>query len=171
MRPNEKYRQLVFCLLLFAFAELMFSIMPSQANAKMPVARIASKHLVSLEVASTDAEIERGLMFRTSLPEDAGMIFLFSPARAVKFWMYHTLISLDMCFIHNGKIVKICQNVPPCRSENQFDCPTYPEGDGLVVSEVLELNGGYAKRHGIKEGDSISFELPENKDGSKPKSQ
>jgi uncharacterized membrane protein (UPF0127 family) len=133
--------------------------MSVRANAKMPVVRIASKNVVKLEVASTPAEIEHGLMYRTFLPEDCGMVFLFHPPRAVKFWMYHTLISLDMCFVNDGKIVKIFHNCPPCRSEDPSRCPTYPESE-MMVSEVIELNGGYAQRHGIKEGDEVSFELP-----------
>ena len=158
---SSSYLHLVCCLtLIFCFASISAS-MSAQASAKMPVARIAGKNLVQLEVASSDAEIERGLMYRTFLPEDCGMVFLFTPPRAVKFWMYHTLISLDMCFVHDGKIVKICQDVPPCRSENPLECPTYPPGSGTVVSEVIELNGGYTKRHGIKEGDTVSFEFPD----------
>src|SRR6516225_7899828 len=162
MKPTERLKLL---LLLTAFLGTVASYMQAHASARMPVARIAGNHTVHLEVASTEAEIEHGLMYRTSLPEDCGMVFLFAPPLAVKFWMYHTLISLDMYFIHNGKIVRICQNVPPCRSENPMDCPTYPEGERCVVSEVLELNGGYTKRHGIKEGDSVVFELPDSKDG------
>ncbi|PWT95664.1 MAG: hypothetical protein C5B53_11040 [Candidatus Melainabacteria bacterium] len=159
-----------------AFLFLLFAggvsfMMPAKASARMPIARIAGKNLVHLEVAATESEIERGLMYRTFMPEDNGMVFLFSPPRPVKFWMYHTLISLDMCFIHNGKIVKICEEVPPCRSENPMECPTYPKGPGFVVSYVLELNGGYAKRHGIKEGDEVVFELPDKTEGDSTKSK
>ena len=146
-------------------------MMPVRASARMPLARIAGKNIVQLEVAATESEIKRGLMYRTFMPEDSGMVFIFSPPQSVKFWMYHTLISLDMCFIHDGKIVKICQEVPPCRSEDPNDCPTYPEGQGPVVSYVLELNAGYVKRHGIKEGDKIVFELPDKTDGESTKSK
>lgn len=131
-----------------------------RADAKMPTAKISDKHVVKLEVAATDKEIEHGLMFRTSLPEDQGMVFLFHPPRPVNFWMYHTLIPLDMLFVKNGKIVKIFENVPPCKSENPRDCPTYPAAEGLEVSEVVELVGGYAKKNEVKEGDSISFDMP-----------
>lgn len=158
---SSSYWHLVCCLLVIACLASVSASMSAQASAKMPVARIAGNNLVQLEVASTDAEIEKGLMYRTFLPEDCGMVFLFTPPRAVKFWMYHTLISLDMCFVQNGKIVKICQDVPPCRSENPLECPTYPPGAGLIASEVIELNGGYTKRHGIKEGDTVSFEFPD----------
>ncbi len=126
----------------------------------MPTVNFGNGNIVKLEVASTDAEIARGLMFRTSLPEDCGMVFLFHPARSVSFWMYHTLISLDMCFVRDGKIIKLCQDVPPCRSQSADRCPTYPAEGPILVSEVIELKGGYARRHGIKEGDSLSFTIP-----------
>lgn len=136
----------------------------SAAVAKMPTARIGNGNTIKLEVASTPEEIERGLMYRTSLAEDAGMIFLFNPPRAVKFWMYHTLIPLDMCFIHKGRIVKVFENVPPCHSEDPRECITYPKEDpGILVSEVIELAGGYAKKHGIKEGDKVDFDLVEKR--------
>lgn len=130
-----------------------------RADAKMPTVKIG-EHIVKLEVATTDVEIQRGLMFRTSLADDAGMVFLFRPPRPVNFWMYNCLIHLDMLFVKDGKIVKIFENVPPCKSKDYHDCPTYPPGEGILVSEVIEVKGGYAKEHGVKEGDNVSFELP-----------
>lgn len=131
-----------------------------QAAAKMPVAKIGATSRLKLEVASTEREIQEGLMFRTSLPKDAGMVFVFSPPRPVKFWMYHTLIPLDMLFIKDGKIIKIFEQVPPCRSENPQECPTYPSGPGVTVSEVIEVNSGYVRQHGIKLGDPVAYEMP-----------
>lgn len=125
-------------------------------EARSPVA-VIGKNRITLEVASSEQEITRGLMFRTSMPEESGMVFVFDPPRPVNFWMYHTLIPLDMMFIKNNKIVKIFEDVPPCKSENPQDCPRYPADDGIMVNEVLEVNGGYAKRHGIKEGDKVDF--------------
>lgn len=128
----------------------------------MPIAHIGEKNAIKLEVASTPEQIERGLMYRTSLAENSGMVFLFRPARPVKFWMYHTLIPLDMCFIYKGQIIKIFENVPPCRSEDPRQCVTYPQEDpGIAVNEVIELAGGYAKSHGIKEGDKVTYEIYE----------
>jgi hypothetical protein len=134
--------------------------MSSKAEAKVPLAKFSNGSMVKLEVASSPEAITRGLMYRTSMPEDSGMVFLFHPMRAVNFWMYHTLMPLDMLFIRDGSIVKLFENVPPCKSENPEDCPRYPSGAGIQVSEVIELNGGYAKRHGLKEGDTVTFELP-----------
>ncbi len=129
-------------------------------EAKMPTGKIGANNTVKLEVAQTEQEIERGLMYRTSLPEDQGMVFIFNPPRPVNFWMAHCFISLDMLFVKNGKIIKIFENVPPCRAQNEHDCPTYPAGAGLEVSEVVELAAGYSKRHNVKVGDPVSFDMP-----------
>jgi len=130
-----------------------------RADAKMPMVRLGKDNIVKVEVATTEAEIQRGLMFRTSLAQDSGMIFLFRPPRPVKFWMFNCLISLDMLFVKDGKIVKICENVPPCKSKNPNECPTYPDAP-IAVTEVVEVCAGYAKAHGLKEGDAVSFEIP-----------
>lgn len=131
----------------------------SAAQAKVPIAEIGNNK-IKLEVAQTKEQIERGLMFRTSLPEDHGMIFLFRPARPVRFWMFNCNISLDMLFIRNSKIVKISHEVPPCKSKNPQECPLYPVDGEIEASEVLELSSGYCERHGVKEGDTIKFDLP-----------
>ena len=132
----------------------------AQVKADMPKAKIGV-NVIKLEVASTPEAIEHGLMYRTSLPEDQGMVFLFVPPRPVKFWMRNTLIPLDMCFVYEGKIVKIFHDVPPCHETNGLNCPTYPKEDpGILVTEVIEVKGGYANSHSIKEGDSVQFDLP-----------
>jgi uncharacterized membrane protein (UPF0127 family) len=151
VRPCVTLLTLTFCLTLLAAAK---------ASAEMPTATIGNGNVVKLEVASTWPEIEKGLMYRTSLAEDSGMVFIFHPAQEERFWMYHTLISLDMCFIRDGKIVKLFEDVPPCHSEDPHGCPTYPADRGINVSEVIELKAGYAKRHNIKEGDPVKFEIP-----------
>lgn len=131
----------------------------AEANGKVPKA-IIGKNTIKLEVASTLSEIRRGLMFRTSMPEDAGMVFIFHPEQEVWFWMKNTLIPLDMLFIKDGKIVKISHSAQPCKAARDEDCPRYPSEGAIMATEVVELNGGYAQRHGIKEGDKISFEFP-----------
>lgn len=129
-----------------------------EALAVLPTVKLGDQE-VKLEVAASQQEIENGLMFRTSMPETQGMVFLFHPSRKVAFWMYHTLIPLDMLFIRKGKIVAICKQVPPCKSEVPTDCPTYPASGMLDVSEVVEVNGGFCDRHGVKEGDAIQFDF------------
>lgn len=136
-------------------------ILQSRVNAteaKMPTAKIGT-NIITLEVAQTRDEIQRGLMFRTSLQKESGMVFLFPRGYKANFWMKNTLIPLDMIFVLDGKIVKIFHDVPPCKAANDRDCPHYPAGDGISVSEVVEVNAGYCKKHGIKEGDSIEFSM------------
>ncbi len=141
-------------------AAALFSPSSEALESKMPIGKIGANNIVKLEVAQTEKEIERGLMYRTSLPEDQGMVFIFTPPRPVNFWMAHCFISLDMLFVKNGKIIKIFENVPPCRAQNERDCPTYPAGAGLEVSEVVELAAGYSKRHNVKVGDPVTFDMP-----------
>jgi uncharacterized protein len=134
------------------------------ADARMPIAQIGNNK-IKLEVAATPAAIERGLMYRTSLPEGQGMVFLFRPPTGVRFWMANCFISLDMLMIKDGKIVKIFENVPPCKEEDTTKCPTYPNASEprVEVTEVVEVNAGYSKRHNIKEGDTVKFFLPNGK--------
>lgn len=147
-------------ILLLTSLVLLFAV--PGASAMLPTVKLGNEE-VKLEVAKTDQEIQRGLMFRTAMPETQGMVFLFHPKREVSFWMYHTLIGLDMLFVKDGKIVKICHDVPPCKSENPKDCATYPS-EGLVeVSEVIEVNAGFCERHGVKEGDSVQFDFAPQK--------
>ena len=141
-------------------AAALFSPGSQALERSMPIGKIGANNTVKLEVAQTDKEIERGLMYRTSLPEDQGMVFIFSPPRPVNFWMAHCFISLDMLFVKNGKIIKIFENVPPCHAQNERDCPTYPAGAGIEVSEVVELSAGYSKRHNVKVGDTVTFAMP-----------
>jgi uncharacterized membrane protein (UPF0127 family) len=103
-----------------------------------------------LEVASTPTQTELGLMYRTVLPENSGMLFRFNETRPVAFWMKNTRIPLDMLFVQSGKIVNIAHQAQPCRQE---PCPVYPSG--LPVDMVIELPGGTAQKDQIKEGSRI----------------
>ena len=111
------------------------------------------KTVVALEVARTEPERSRGLMFRTSMAEQAGMIFLFERPGVYPFWMKNTLIPLDMFWTDTtGKVVWIAESVPPCQAD---PCPEYPPK--AVASYVIETNAGFAKRHGVKVGDVVTL--------------
>jgi uncharacterized membrane protein (UPF0127 family) len=154
---NSKYARILVLLI-----ASMVALLPVEA--KPPIAKIGKNHKVKLEVAATPQQIERGLMFRTSMPEEQGMVFLFEPPQSVNFWMYNCFMSLDMLFVRNGKIVKIFTDVPPCKSKNPNECPLYPEQrPGIEVDQVVELNAGWAKRHDVHEGDTVEFEFAGSK--------
>ncbi|MEG4453517.1 DUF192 domain-containing protein [Microcoleus sp. N9_A1] len=116
-------------------------------------ARIADRP-IELEVAKTVEQQAMGLMYRTSLPDDRGMLFEFKSARQVNFWMKNCKISLDMIFLRNGVVEAIEVSAPPCTAD---PCPTY--GPNTVVDRVIELRGGRAAELGVKVGDRIEIEF------------
>lgn len=108
---------------------------------------------IYFEVARTPSEQAMGLMFRTHLSRDRGMVFPFDPPRPVRFWMRNVSIPLDMLFVHAGEIIAISSDVPPCTTPT---CPTY--GPDPEIDHVIELAGGTAELLGIAVGDRVELE-------------
>lgn len=107
---------------------------------------------VTVEVAERPRDRSRGLMFRTSMAEDRGMIFSFREEPDVhQFWMRNTCIPLDMLFVdRDGVIVGIEENVPTMNdSTYSVPCPS---------SYVIEVNAGYCRRHGIVAGQKVQLD-------------
>ena len=106
-------------------------------------------HRFKVELARNDEERRQGLMFRTELGDDAGMLFDFGPApRPVSMWMKNTLIPLDMAFIaEGGRIARIAAMTTP-RS-----LTSVPSGEDVIA--VLEVRGGRLGELGVKEGDVV----------------
>lgn len=94
---------------------------------------------ITLEIAKTPQQRERGLMYRKFMPENHGMLFIFNKPQHLSFWMKNTLIPLDMIFLNQHKVVAILQNVPPCSKENTY-CPSY--SPDVLADAVIELNAG-----------------------------
>lgn len=104
-----------------------------------------------VELALTDAERARGLMERTTLADDAGMLFIFPSERVQSFWMKNTLIPLDMIFIDSGgTIVGIVESADPLTLTSR--------SVGRASRYVLEVNGGLCRRLGISAGMPVRFE-------------
>jgi uncharacterized membrane protein (UPF0127 family) len=113
--------------------------------------RAGAQHVVTVELARTDAERARGLMHRTALAPDAGMLFLFDETAEHAFWMKNTLIPLDMIFIaDDGRIAGIVARAVPGDLS--------PRSAGGPSRYVLEVNGGWAAAHGVAAGDRVRFE-------------
>lgn len=107
------------------------------------------EHRFTVEVAATLSEQERGLMFRRSLAPDRGMIFPFSPAQEVAFWMKNTLIPLDIIFIRTDRTIARIATAKP------LDETPVPSGEPIAT--VLEIAGGRAAELGIRESDTASW--------------
>ncbi len=106
-----------------------------------------------LEVARTPLQQRIGLMFRAEMAADRGMLFPYDPpSRPVSFWMYNTLIPLDIIFLYQGEVVHIAANVPGCP---ELPCPAYGPAPDQLVDQVVELNGGTAAQLGLAVGDEI----------------
>ena len=115
---------------------------------KLSVQSKSVSHEFSVEVARTERQQRQGLMFRRSLAENAGMLFLYPVAQVLKMWMKNTYFPLDMLFIAaDGRIVHIVQRAVPGSLETI--------SSGEIAKAVLEVNGGTTSRLNIKRGDRI----------------
>ena len=136
---------------LFAF---LLAAGPARA-ADQHTLEIASKtgvHVFAVEIADTEAQREKGLMFRKNLPDGQGMLFDFKREQDVSFWMQNTYIPLDMIFIRgDGPILRIVENAEPLSTR------LIPSGGPVLA--VLEVIGGTAHKLGIAPGDRVAHPI------------
>ena len=128
------------------------AVHPASGLAVVPltVTRGTARHIFRVEMAATAAEQARGLMFRTALGTDEGMIFPMSPPRVASFWMRNTVIPLDLIFVGpDGRITNIAANAVPYDER--------PLSSTGLVKGVLELSGGRAAELGIVAGDLVEW--------------
>ena len=106
---------------------------------------------VHVQVARDEESRRRGLMFRTRMTEDAGMLFLFERSSPLTFWMRNTYIPLDMIFIDEEmRIVGVVENAEPLT-----DTSRSVPGESLYV---LEVNAGFSRKNGLSKGTAVRFE-------------
>ena len=126
---------------------------PAPVEVELPQAVLPDGTEITLELAQTPEEIERGLMFRPHLPGNRGMIFLFDEDRYPTFWMMNTLVALDLFFLdRTGVILEVVENAQPCSAE---PCPRFTSSQPSRA--VLELAAGSAAQRGLDEGARIEF--------------
>jgi uncharacterized membrane protein (UPF0127 family) len=105
---------------------------------------------LDIEIADSRLETTQGLMYRTQLGPDEGMLFIFPFEGPRSFWMKNTQIPLDIVFVNaNLRIVTIRNDAVP------FDESSYASTEPAKF--VVEVNAGYAKKHGIEVGDKIKW--------------
>ncbi len=118
-----------------------------------PRVQMPSGSIYRLELAKTPDEQAQGLMYRESLPEKSGMLFVFGDAAVHNFWMKNTMIPLDMIWLDaGGKVLFVNAGTPPCRVD---PCPNY--GPDAPASSVLEIAGGMAAREKVTAGSTLRF--------------
>src|SRR5215831_7057474 len=139
-------RSLRCTILLFASFVLVAAPARPAGQQTLEIASKTGVHAFSVEIADTDAEREKGLMFRKELPEGRGMLFDFKHEQEVGFWMQNTYVSLDMIFIRgDGRILRIAENTEPLSTR------IIPSNG--PVRAVLEVVAGTARKYGIEAGD------------------
>jgi hypothetical protein len=117
-------------------------------TSELTIISATGSHRFKVELAETPAQMTQGLMFRTNLAPDAGMLFDYRRPTAATMWMRNTLIPLDMLFVDaQGRIVNIHERA-------------VPQSDDVIaaaepVRAVIELNGGTTARLGIEPGDQV----------------
>jgi hypothetical protein len=124
-----------------------------QAGTSLTIVSSTGEHRFRIELADSDEKRTQGLMYRTEIADDAGMLFDFGPTpRPVSMWMKNTIISLDMAFIAaDGRITNIAERTTPY-SLNSI------RSDGDVLA-VLEVRGGRLVELGVKPGDRVRHPL------------
>lgn len=106
---------------------------------------------IDIETAESEEEQTLGLMYRTGLAENQGMLFIFKEEEAHSFWMKNTILSLDIIFLNaKREIIKIHKDTVPYQ-----ESPGYESGKPALY--VVEVNAGYCEKFNVKEGDKISY--------------
>lgn len=147
-----KPMQIISIIAVVAFVVLgaiYFNQKPKQGDFSFP------QHNLNLRIERAEALAHqaKGLMYRESLDEDGGMLFVFTGEAKRTFWMKNTLIPLDLIFINGDKkIVEVKENFEPCREDN---CPSYTSN--VKAQYVLEVNAGFVQKNQIQIGEEVVF--------------
>ena len=137
---------------LAAFAVLTGAGVRAASFGTLEIATKSGVHIFSVEIATTEDEKQKGLMYRRELADGKGMLFDFSPEQQISMWMKNTYISLDMIFIRaDGRVLRIAENTEP---ES-----TKIISSGGLARGVLEVPAGTARKYGIAPGDRVSHPL------------
>ena len=153
LRPSRRW--VPFLLLLVA--PLAWAQHAANADASAPLSTSWVElhgHRYAIEIAQTNAQRARGLMFRGHMANNRGMLFIHDVQQPLAYWMKNTLIALDIFYFDaNRRLVSVSKRTPPCTLGDA--CPPY-RSDGSALY-VLELNAGAADRLNVKKGDRLTF--------------
>ncbi len=136
-------------LLALAFLLTVAARLPAGSGARITGAAIDG-HKIRLEVVSSPAEMQRGLMFRRHLAADAGMLFVYSSEQPLSFWMKNTRLPLSIAFIDEEGVIINIEKMEPFDEKNRHESL----GEARYA---LEVNQGWFDRKGIGPGDRVHF--------------
>lgn len=131
-----------------AVGALMLAGFSAAAQSLLPSTELQlGPYTVHAEVAATETTRAQGLMFRQSLPQDRGMLFVFENPAGICFWMKNTPLPLSIAFISNDGIILNIENMQPHSTESH--CPVAP------MKYALEMNQGWFQERGIRPGSRV----------------
>jgi len=141
---------------LLGLALVLALVAPGQVGAletgTLEIATKSGVRMFSVELAVSNEEREKGLMYRKQVPDGYGMLFDFKQEQPVSMWMKNTYVSLDMIFIRDdGRIARIAENTEVL-SERVIS-------SGQPVRAVLEVVAGTARKYGIAPGDKVAYPI------------
>ena len=127
----------------------------SAAPAEIPL-KLPSGKVLTVEVMANNEDRAMGVMFRESLPEDRGLLFVFEQPSRYSFWMKNCRFPIDMVWLDaEQKVVHVTERAAPCKKD---PCPMYtPMRPALYV---VEINAGQAKAEKAAVGAKVEFKLP-----------
>ena len=150
--PFRNYLRRLPLLLLVVSSGAAVAQLAQFPTAELTIETKGGPHKFTVEVATTPAQLQQGLMFRHTLAPDAGMLFDFEVPTPATMWMKNTLIPLDMLFVdQQGRIINIEQRTVPGSLDTI--------AAAAPARAVIELNGGTASRLGIRPGDKVVFPI------------
>lgn len=145
----------VLALILMTSGCLLFP--PPPVSSSLRTLEFQARNLsLPVEMPATAEQIRTGLMGRTHLDGNGGMLFDMGHSYRPSFWMYRTIIPLDAVFLDENFTVVDIQSMTPCRSNDSRACPVYTSRG--IARYVLEVNGGFCAKNGIKIGDQARLE-------------
>ena len=111
--------------------------------------------VVKAEVMTHPQDMARGMMFRDSFPEGRAMLFIHNTPGRYSYWMYQVKLPLDIVWLDKSRtVIEIVENAPPCLTKSS-ECAQH--GGNRMAMYVVELPGGYGRKHGVAEGATLSF--------------
>lgn len=144
-----------YVVLLFLLALAACEKAPDPDEFKLRQVRLASGQIIKVETMIDTVDLRRGMIYRTSLAPDHGMLFVHQKSDNYPYWMYHILIPLDIIWIDaDHKIVEMVVNAQPCKLTPD-KCPQYMSAH--PAHYVLELAGGMAKKYNLGIGQKVDW--------------
>ena len=138
-------------IILFVFIVILFIIFFLKKPAKYTNVKIGDIK-IRAEIVDNPISRARGLMFKKSLPENEGMLFVFDEEDYHSFWMMNMSFPIDIIWVNEEKnVVDIVKNAQPCK----LICPSYRPKEKAMY--VLEVNANFTEEHGVKIGRLVEF--------------